>query len=394
MNTLSALLAPLWVKPMHIDRFLLLLIGLLLGIGMMVIASSSIEYSSRIMGGPMAILSRHILYLAIGIFSAFVVTRIPLVFWTKTDRALLMVGILALTLVLIPGIGSQINGSWRWFRFGPVGIQPSEIMKWFMIIFVAGYLVRQREDVRSFMGLMKPIIVMVLVLVLLLLEPDFGAVVVLIAVVMGMMFLGGANFIQFIMLAAVGTVALGVVAYSASYRVARLMAFLDPWSTENVYGSGYQLTQALIAMGRGEWFGVGIGNSMLKLFYLPEAHTDFVFAILGEEYGLVGVLTVLTLFIAVITRIFYIGIQAERRNLQFSAYVCYGTAIQFSVQAIINMGVNIGLLPTKGLTLPLLSYGGSSLVVSLCMLGLILAIHNQVQSTPISHADKKQGVAP
>lgn len=383
MSQATSLINNLWVKPTYYDRWLLVIVGLLLAIGMMVIASSSIEFSSRMFGAPLAIISRHLVYLTIGLVAAYIVSSLPLMLWQKFDRLLLMIGTVALVLVLVPGIGSQINGSWRWFRIGPVGIQPSEIMKWFMILFVAGYLVRQREGVSSFTGLMKPIFIMVCVLGLLLLEPDFGAAVVLICVVMGMMFLGGANFIQFLGLAILGVMLVGTLAYSASYRVARLMAFLDPWSSENVYGSGYQLTQALIAMGRGEWFGVGIGNSMLKLFYLPEAHTDFVFAILGEEYGLVGVLTVLGLFTALITRIFYIGIQAERRKMTFNAFVCYGTAIQLSVQTIINMGVNIGLLPTKGLTLPLLSYGGSSLVVTLCTLGLVLAISNEVQSTPL-----------
>lgn len=383
MTQASQFLSNIWVKPTYYDRWLLVIVGLLLVIGLMVIATSSIEFSSRMFGNPLAIVLRHLVYLTIGLVVAFAVSSLQLTLWQRFDRLLFFIGTVALVLVLVPGIGSQINGSWRWFRIGPVGIQPSEIMKWFMILFVAGYLVRQREGVSSFVGLMKPIVIMVVVLGLLLAEPDFGAAVVLIAVVMGMMFLGGANFIQFLGLAILGLMLLGTLAYSASYRVARLMAFLDPWSSENVYGSGYQLTQALIAMGRGEWFGVGIGNSMLKLFYLPEAHTDFVFAILGEEYGLLGVLAVLGLFVALIYRIFYIGIQAERRQMNFNAFVCYGTAIQLAVQTIINMGVNIGLLPTKGLTLPLLSYGGSSLVVTLCSLGLVLAISNQVQSTPM-----------
>jgi len=391
MKTTTHWMSSLWSKPAHVDGWLLALVGMLLAIGMMVIASSSIEFSSRMYGNPMAVLIRHVVYLSFGLVAALVVSRLPINLWHDFDRLFLLVGTVALIAVLIPGIGSQINGSWRWFRFGPIGVQPSEIMKWFMILFVAGYLARQRGAVKSFWGLMKPVVIMVFVLFLLLLEPDFGAAVVLTAVVMGMMFLGGANFIQFLGLAILGVMLIGVLAYSATYRVARLMAFLDPWSSENVYGSGYQLTQALIAMGRGEWFGVGIGNSMLKLFYLPEAHTDFVFAILGEEYGLVGVLTVLGLFTALISRVFYIGMQAERRQLLFSAFVCYGTAIQLSVQTIINMGVNVGLLPTKGLTLPLLSYGGSSLVVTLCTLGLVFAINNQVQSTPIPTGTDKAG---
>ena len=213
MKTTTHWMSSLWSKPAHVDGWLLALVGMLLAIGMMVIASSSIEFSSRMYGNPMAVLIRHVVYLSFGLVAALVVSRLPINLWHDFDRLFLLVGTVALIAVLIPGIGSQINGSWRWFRFGPIGVQPSEIMKWFMILFVAGYLARQRGAVKSFWGLMKPVVIMVFVLFLLLLEPDFGAAVVLTAVVMGMMFLGGANFIQFLGLAILGVMLIGVLSY-------------------------------------------------------------------------------------------------------------------------------------------------------------------------------------
>lgn len=376
------------IKPVHFDKWLALVAGVLIVIGVMVIASSSIEFSNKNLGGPFAIITRHSVYLVLGVVAAIIVSRVPVILWQKADWILLLIGIAMLVLVLTPGIGSEVNGSWRWIRFGPVGIQPSELMKWFLILYVSGYLVRRGDEVRSqWSGFLKPILILSVVIVLLLLEPDFGAVVVALSAILGMMFLGGVRPTQFLVLITACSGAVALMATSSEYRVQRLMTFLDPWSNENVFGSGYQLTQSLIAFGRGEWFGVGMGNSMLKLFYLPEAHTDFVFAILGEEYGLVGVLTVLILFACLIGRIFYIGYLAERKNLLFGAYACYGISLQMALQAVINMGVNTALLPTKGLTLPLLSYGGSSLVVTLAMFGFVMAVYHQAMNTDLEDAE-------
>lgn len=363
------------------DRWL---VGSMLGLcalGLLMVASSSMEYSERIYGSPFNILIRHALYLVIGLVGAFIVARMPVMVWQKWGWALLLLGLLLLVAVLVPGVGREVNGSWRWIRFAGVGIQPSEIMKLFLVLYIAGYLVRRSEEVRTqWSGFLKPILVMAIIIVLLLLEPDFGAVVVMISAVLGMMFLGGVRALQFFLLILVSSGAVALMAFAQPYRVERLMAFLDPWSSENVFASGYQLTQALIAFGRGEWFGVGLGNSMLKLFYLPEAHTDFVFAILGEEFGLIGVIAVLLLFAVLIGRIFLIGRKAELKNWFFAAYTCYGFALMLAVQTLINMGVSTGLLPTKGLTLPFLSYGGSSLVISLLMFGLVYAIASQLES--------------
>jgi len=366
------------------DTWLLLTIGFLLVTGIMVIASSSMEFADRNLGGPFAILGRHLVYMLLGLITAITIARIPVAIWQRFDWILLLTGVVLLVLVLVPGIGSEINGSKRWIRFGSIGFQPSELMKWFLIIYISGYLVRRADEVRNhWSGFLKPILVLAFIIVLLLLEPDFGAMVVALLAVLGMMFLGGVRASQFIVLMTACSGAVAFIATAQEYRMQRLLSFMDPWSSENVYGSGYQLTQALIAFGRGEWTGVGLGNSMLKLFYLPEAHTDFVFAILGEEFGLVGVLFVLTLFASLISRIFYIGWLAERRNQLFGAYACYGIALLIAMQAVINMGVNTALLPTKGLTLPLLSYGGSSLVVTLAMFGFVMAVYRETQNGPV-----------
>jgi len=375
-------------KPVVYDYWLSIAIILLLITGVMVIASSSMEFANRNMGGPFAILLRHLIYMTLGLVSGAVIMRIPVDVWQKFDWILLLIGIVLLLLVLTPGIGSEINGSKRWIRFGPIGMQPSELMKWFLIIYVSGYLVRRAEEVRNqWSGFLKPIVVLAFIIVLLLLEPDFGAMVVAMSAVLGMMFLGGVRANQFFVLITACSGAVAFIATAQEYRMQRLLSFMDPWASENVYGSGYQLTQALIAFGRGEWTGVGLGNSMLKLFYLPEAHTDFVFAILGEEFGLIGVLFVLTLFALLIGRIFYIGWLAERRDQLFGAYACYGIALLMAMQAVINMGVNTALLPTKGLTLPLLSYGGSSLVVTLAMFGFVMAVY---QATQIPELQEKE----
>ena len=366
-------------KPM--DKWLNIFILGLLVAGLMVVASSSIEFSDRAYGNPFSILIKHLVYIAIGSGAFLLVSRIRLEVFERLDWMLLLFGIVLLVAVLVPGIGREVNGSWRWIKFGPVSIQPSELMKWFLILYTSGYLVRRAEEVRNqWSGFVKPIAVLAIVIILLLLEPDFGAVVVNLAAVLGMMFLAGVRPTQFLVLIMSCAGAIALMAVAQPYRVQRLMAFMDPWSSENVFGSGYQLTQALIALGRGEWIGVGMGNSMLKLFYLPEAHTDFVFAIFGEEYGLLGTLLIIILFGALAARIFWIGLKAENVGMNFSAYACYGISIQLAVQAIINMGVNSGLLPTKGLTLPLMSYGGSSLVVTLVMLGFVQGVFRQLDT--------------
>lgn len=383
-DRLAGSFQPLW-QP---ERMLLGSCAALLLFGVVMIGSAGVDVSQNMFGVPYHFVLRHSLYLMMGLVFASIVTVIPIAVWQKTSPLLLLFAFLLLSIVLVPGIGQEIKGSRRWIDLGPIGFQPSELGKVAMILYVGAYLVRRRDEViSSWSGFLKPVFVLSLMLALLLLEPDFGSVVVVMGTILGMLFLGGVKPGQFFlaMIAACGAV--GIMAFSQSYRVMRLMAFLDPWAPENVYGSGYQLTQSLIAFGRGEWFGVGLGNSMQKLFYLPEAHNDFIVAIIAEELGLVGVLALLSVYALMIHRIFKIGRLAELKNNLFGGFICYGIGILFSLQAFINIGVNTGLLPTKGLTLPFISAGGTSLIVSM---GLI-AIVNRVYGETLSLASAKGG---
>jgi len=345
----------------------------LLGLGLVMIASASSEVAAAQSGNPLYHMIRHLVYLAIGTGAALATLLVPMALWQRYSGTLLLVAVVLLILVLLPGIGREVNGAKRWIGFGIFNLQPSELAKLFSVMFIAGYLVRRQEEVREKLtGFIKPMLVLGPIAALLLAEPDFGATVVLVGAAIAMLFLGGVNLLRFIPLAS-AVLALGVlVMTSQSYRLARLTNFVDPWADQ--YGAGYQLSQALIAFGRGEWFGVGLGNSVQKQFYLPEAHTDFVFAVLAEELGMVGALITVALFVFVSVRALYIGLWAEKAKQFFSAYVAYGLAFLWIGQVLINIGVNVGLLPTKGLTLPFLSYGGSSLVICCISLALLLRI--------------------
>jgi cell division protein FtsW len=281
--------------------------------------------------------------------------------------------------VLVPGVGREVNGSMRWLALGPLTLQASEPAKLAVIVYIAGYLVRHQMHVRTeFIGFGKPIGVVTIIAGLLLLEPDFGAAVVLFATTLGMLFLGGVPLRRFFAWGMVAVAALGSLAVLAPYRMQRLMAFRDPWS--DPFNTGFQLTQALIAFGRGEWFGVGLGNSVQKLFYLPEVHTDFIFAVIGEELGLVGACVVIALFTALFVRILYIGGQAENSQQTFAAYVTYGIGLLIAIEAFVNIGVNMGILPTKGLTLPLISYGSNSTVMLCMALALVMRVSYETRA--------------
>ena len=278
--------------------------------------------------------------------------------------------------MLVPGIGRSVNGSRRWLAFGPIGIQVSELAKLTMIFYLSGYLVRQKQAMSSsILGFIKPMIILCVIGVLLLMEPDFGAAVVIVGTVMAMLFLSGVKLRYYIGLMLIVITALIFIAIASPYRVARLTAFLDPWADQ--YNSGYQLTQSLIAFGRGGWLGSGFGESIQKLMYLPEAHTDFLFAVLAEEMGFVGILIVISLYAIVIIRGLHIGYTAYNQNSLFAAFTAYGLSFWLGLQAAINMGVNAGILPTKGLTLPLLSYGGASMVINCVVIALLLRIDHE-----------------
>ncbi|MBM7061617.1 putative lipid II flippase FtsW [Pseudomonas sp. UL073] len=345
----------------------------LLGLGLVMITSASSEVAAVQSGNPLYHMIRHLIYVAIGLGACGLTLMIPLSFWQNMGGKLLLAAFGLLVLVLVPGIGREVNGSMRWIGFGMFNVQPSELAKVFAVIFLAGYLVRRQEEVReSWMGFFKPFIVLLPMAGLLLMEPDFGATVVMMGAAAAMLFLGGVGLFRFGLMVALAVGAVVLLVKAQPYRMARLTTFTDPWADQ--FGSGYQLTQALIAFGRGEWFGVGLGNSIQKQFYLPEAHTDFVFSVLAEELGLIGSLATVALFVFVTVRSLYIGLWAEKAGQFFSAYVAYGLAFLWIGQFLINIGVNVGLLPTKGLTLPFLSYGGSSLVICCVCLGLLLRI--------------------
>ncbi|UUD65435.1 putative lipid II flippase FtsW [Pseudomonas seleniipraecipitans] len=362
----------------------------LLGLGLVMISSASTEVAAVNTGSPLYYMIRHLVYLVIGIGAAGVVLMVPLATWQRHSWLLLLIAIALLVMVLMPGIGREVNGARRWIGFGAFNIQPSEIAKVFVVLYLAGYLVRRQEEVReSWAGFFKPFVVLLPMAFLLLLEPDFGATVVMMGAAMAMLFLGGVGLFRFSLMVALAVGAVFVLVQTQEYRLQRLITFTDPWADQ--YGSGYQLTQALIAFGRGEWLGVGLGNSIQKQFYLPEAHTDFVFSVLAEELGLVGALLTVALFVFVSVRALYIGMWAERAKQFFSAYVAFGLAFLWIGQFLINIGVNIGLLPTKGLTLPFLSYGGSSLVICCVSLALLLRIEwetrNQLGNEDVEFAE-------
>lgn len=354
------------------DRVLLGASVLLLCIGIVFVMSASIALAERNTGNAFYFAERQIAYAVAGLIAAAIMMLMPLHVWRRLSALSLFGAFALLTLVLVPGFGHEVNGSVRWLMIGPVRlIQASEPARLLMIMFIADYLARREYEVRSsFAGFAKPVALAAIAVVLLMAEPDFGAAAVLLATVLGMLFVAGARLRDFALLMAIAVLAMSAMALSSPYRVQRLTGFLDPWS--DPFDSGFQLTQSLIAIGRGEWFGVGLGAGVQKLFYLPEAHTDFVFAVIAEELGLFGVLVVIALFALVFLRCFRIGRGALRVGDPHAAYLAFGVGIWIGIQSLINLGVNMGVLPTKGLTLPLISSGGSSLLVTCTALGLVL----------------------
>ncbi|MFA7552653.1 MAG: putative lipid II flippase FtsW [Spongiibacteraceae bacterium] len=369
----------------HFDQVLVGCGLALIVIGFIAMSSASIEFAAEKYGSPFFHVLRYLFHLSLALVGCLVVYRIPMSFWQRTDWFWLLVGLGLLLLVLIPGVGREVNGSRRWLSLGPLTLQSSELAKVCVIIYLAGYLVRRQGEVREqWRGFVKPMAVLFLVTLLLMLEPDFGATVVTLGTAFGMIFLAGVRLWQFCLVILAALAALVILVVSEPYRMQRLTAFTDPWADQ--FNSGYQLTQSLIAFGRGEWFGVGLGNSIQKLFYLPESHTDFVFAIYAEEFGFVGAMVLIGLFALLVVRILQAGRTAEKLGQLFGAYIAYGIALMLSGQVFINIGVNTGLLPTKGLTLPFLSYGGSSLIVCCALLAVVLRIN--AESYELLHGTK------
>jgi cell division protein FtsW len=359
--------------PVPYDRWLVAVVVTIVLFGLLMVASASIEVSEKQMHQPFYFLYRQLLGLLIGIICGYVVVQFKIEYWQKIDTFLLLGVMFLLGLVLVPGVGHSVNGSARWIGYGVLRIQVSELAKFAMVIYLAGYLFRRNTEIRTqFRGFLKPISILGVMAFLLLCEPDFGATVVVMATALGMMFLAGMRLRPFVIIFIVILVALAFLAISEPYRMARLTTFLNPWA--NPYNSGYQLTQSLIAFGRGGLSGVGLGNSIQKLFYLPEAHTDFLFAVIAEELGLIGMLVVIGLMTFFVIRIFMVGRQSQQLGRHFAGFIAYGFGLWVAMQFTVSIGVNSGILPTKGLTLPLMSYGGSSLLVNCIVIALLLRI--------------------
>ncbi len=356
-----------------LDVWLLGAAALLLCFGLVMVASASMTVGDRLTGDPFFYVYRHLFAMALGLIGAALVSQVSMAQWRKAGPLLVFFGLFLLLILLVPGIGKTVNGATRWIPLGFFNLQSSEFVKLFMVLYIAGYLVRRQEEVsRSFWGFAKPMLLLVITSSLILLQPDFGTTVVLFATALGMLFIGGVVLYQFAMLIGLAGVAGWALIYFSPYRWQRMTTFLNPW--DDPFNTDFQLSQALIAFGRGELTGVGLGNGIQKQFYLPEAHTDFIMAVVGEEFGLIGTLGVIFLFAFIAWRAFQIGARSEARDERFSAYTAYGLGLWIGMQAFINIGVNVGMLPTKGLTLPFMSYGGNSIIVACLLMALLLRV--------------------
>lgn len=376
---------------LQVDFVMLTIVLALLMGGFVILASASTSISDSVANNPFFYVQRQLLAAAIGGAAGFVCLFIPMQVWRSLGPLILFVGFLLLIVVLIPGIGHEVNGSTRWVRIGIMNLQVSEPARLCFLMALAGYLVRRNKSLREeFLGFLRPMVVLSIACILLLAEPDFGAAVVLLATAMVMMFVAGARIRDFLLFLVTAIIALATLAISSPYRMKRITGFLDPWA--DPFDSGFQLTQSLIAIGRGEWFGVGLGDSVQKLFYLPEAHTDFVFAVYAEEFGLLGSLVLIALFLALLWRVFKLAMRAADAERFFEAYIAIGLGTWLGIQAFINIGVNMGMLPTKGLTLPLISYGRSSLIITMICISLLLRIHHElaVDARPVNRKRRKR----
>lgn len=377
----------------HMDLWLLMPVLLLLACGLVMVGSASISIAESQGVSTHYYLLRHLLYILVGVLLAATFRVIPIGLLERISRPLMWLSALVLLLVFIPGIGHSVNGSVRWISLGVANFQVVEIVKLMVIIYMAGYLVRKAEMVKTrFFDTLKPLLLAAMLTLLLLAQPDMGSAAIITATVAGMVWLAGAAWRHILVL---GMLVLPVFGYAAMepYRLKRIVSFMNPWS--DPFNSGFQLTQALIAVGRGEIFGVGLGASIQKLFYLPEAHTDFIFAVLAEEFGLIGVVFILSLFMLLVTRIMVIGLMAHRAGRPFAGNLAYGTGLWIGLQSMVSIGVNLGVLPTKGLTLPLISSGGSSLLMTLLALGMVFRIRYELdRDTPlkVTHRPNTVGV--
>jgi len=381
-------------RSLVLDPVLLTAVAGLLLLGLVMVTSASITVADSRMGDAFYYLKQQLLGVALGSVAAAITCMIPTAVWERLALPLLIAALAMLVAVAIPGIGHEVNGSRRWLRFG-MSFQPSELARVLLLMYLASYIARRQSELKeSLQGFAKPLGMLLLAAALLVVEPDMGAATVLLATGMGMLFLAGVKLRHFFLLLAVGIALLVLLTLISPYRMERVLHFADPW--KDPYGSGFQLAQSLIAIGRGEWFGVGLGASVQKLFYLPEAHTDFVFAVMAEELGLIAVVGLLGLIVVVVARVFATARLAASAGLVYQSFVATSFGVWLALQSFVNIGVNMGLLPTKGLTLPFLSYGGTSMLVTLGWLGLVLRIHHEASlsgRSALPRATTKERVA-
>ncbi|MAS58276.1 MAG: putative lipid II flippase FtsW [Gammaproteobacteria bacterium] len=341
--------------------------------GLLAVATASLAFSDSISGYPLNFFTKQLFHFLLGLLIMFFVITIPMAFWEKIDRWLLSLGLFSLLLVFVPGIGTEVNGANRWIRISGFSLQPSEIMKFIIIIYTSGYCVRRLRDIQShWFAFFKPSVLVIIVVSLILLQPDLGTSTVIFGTVLGILFVAGVQMRQFLLVIGIGFLGTLALIYFVPWRWERIISFMNPW--EDPYGSGYQLTLSLMSFARGNWFGVGIGEGLMKMGYLPDAHTDFIFAVIVEEMGLVTGIVILSLLFGLCFRTFYLARQALSRNLHFCFFVGYGVAILIALHTFINIGVATGLLPTKGLTLPFISYGGTHVLVMCALVGLVLRL--------------------
>jgi len=365
----------------QLDQTVIIIFIVLSTLGVVMVTSASIGMAEKNIGNAFYYGERQLLRVLLGAAMIFVACKIPTKFWQQNSMLLMLCALFLLAFVLVPGVGRTVNGSTRWIDFGLFTVQVSEVARLLLIMYLCSYLTRRSEEVKmNTMGFIKPMIIMGIASGLLLMEPDFGATTVLLITGLGLLFLGGVRFGQFTLFV-LGTGAILVLMVTTSaYRMERVTAFLNPWA--DPFDTGFQLTQALIAIGSGGWTGVGLGSSVQKLFYLPEAHTDFLYAIVAEELGFIGSVVIIVLFVWLLIRCFSIAKQAQLKGQYFGGFLVYGVALLISSQALINIGVNLGALPTKGLTLPLMSYGGNSILISSFAIGLVLRVWIEINQEP------------
>ena len=369
---------------LKLDFILIFLFLTLSFCGLLILASAAVHFSDLIYGNPSALFNRQLIHFILGIIGLLIFFLIPLNFWLTYDRLLLTLGFLLLLLVFVPGIGVEVNGANRWVRIAGFGLQPSEVMKFLSILYVSCYSVRRIKQIQShWMGFFRPALIIISVISVILIQPDLGSSAVIFIAVLGVLFVAGVKLKQFMVVALLGCIGIFLMIALVPWRWERIISFMDPWS--NPWSSGHQLTLSLMSIGRGDWFGVGLGQSLMKMGYLPDAHTDFIFSVIVEETGILGGLMIVALLFALSFRIFYIGRESLLRKNFFGFYFSYGVALLLGMHTFINVGVACGLLPTKGLTLPLISYGGTNLITVCLMIGLILRVdYENKNSLPIT----------